>query len=194
MKIYLRLVVAERGKCGGWPLTCHPWWSPKEERWRRQWTQSSRIYIPRKPLERLVLAHLVSLNDVFELTGLFLLNIRWQKDSRSGQTVILEKKPNNQECFIENHSLKNNGTLNDQMNNQVSLIPRPMVPGPGSSPHSGTSPRSCPSGKGSAGQICAWGLKEEELLKWSFTHPWSQSQKNNGFHNQDKMSANISRE
>lgn len=37
-------------------------------------------------------AHLVSLNDVLELTSLFLLDVRRQEDSRPGQTVILEQK------------------------------------------------------------------------------------------------------
>ena len=35
-------------------------------------------------------AHLVPLDDVFELTGLFLLDVRWQEDSGSSQAVILE--------------------------------------------------------------------------------------------------------
>ncbi len=38
------------------------------------------------------------LDDVFELTGLFLLDVRRQEDSRSSQAVVLE---------VQKHSFKN---------------------------------------------------------------------------------------
>lgn len=40
-------------------------------------------------------AHLVPLDDVFELTGLFLLNVRRQEHSGPGQTVILQEEKQN---------------------------------------------------------------------------------------------------
>lgn len=47
-------------------------------------------------------AHLVPLDDVFELTGLFLLDVRRQEHSGPGQTVILQKQKQN----IPKHLIK----------------------------------------------------------------------------------------
>lgn len=64
-------------------------------RGQRSGNISKRLSVSLKVSDWWVGAHLVPLDDVFELTGLFLLDVRRQEHSGPGQTVILQEQKQN---------------------------------------------------------------------------------------------------
>lgn len=191
-RIYLRLVVAERGKCGGWPLTCPQWWSPEEERWRRQWNQSPHIYIPEKPFDWLVRSSPGV--SWWCLWAYWPVSARYPVTKRQSvwsNSYSAKETRQNQKWFMEKYSLI--WRINDQINNRVSL----MCSSDGTWTRFFSTFRNISTFLSIREGFWRSNLRltgeRREALKWSFKHPWSQLQKNNLNH-QDNVRANIRRE